>query len=261
MQNATGTYSLTHSLRDQVSIGKSADWVAYYRHNDKNLISIPWEIGAELSDQERMAIAKSVQDFQLGESSEGRHLQNCAEEWGRQNQDAEYSESIRLFIREEQRHARELGRFLELNGIELIGKAWTDSLFRRLRHLAGLEMSIMVLLTAEIVAQVYYAALRESTQSQVLKTICDQILRDEEQHVRFQCERLSIIARTKPWIRLCLRYFMQRALMLGALPIVWISHRHAYRAGGYSFGRFVSETWLAFDLAVPRMHPRFYKWA
>ena len=118
----------------------------------------------------------------------------------------------------------------------------------------------MVLITAEIVAQVYYAALRESTSSVVLKTICDQILKDEEEHVRFQSERLAVIAQSHSWIRLTSRFFVQRVLMLVTLPIVWSSHHKAYKAGGYNFGRFASETCLAFNRAVPRMHPATYRW-
>jgi len=258
MQNAISSPFLSVA-RDQPRILGSEEWVAYYRRNADELIQIPWELGAELSATECNAIVKSVQAFQLGESSEGRHLQSCAEQWGEQNSDPEYPEAIRLFIKEEQRHARELGRFLELNRMSLIRKSSTDTVFRSIRRMAGIELSIMVLLTAEIVAQVYYVALRDSTKSIILRTICEQILRDEEEHVRFQCERLAVIARPYSWIRLTIRYCFQRCLMLLTLPIVWASHRHAYQAGGFTFGRFASETWLAFSRAVPRMHPKSYQ--
>ena len=117
----------------------SEAWLDFFRYNAEHLISIPWETGAELTDDERDAIASSVQAFQLGESSEGRHLQQCATDWGQQTGDQGYAEAIQLFIKEEQRHARELGRFLELNGVGLVQKTWTDSLFRSVRRLAKLE--------------------------------------------------------------------------------------------------------------------------
>ena len=261
MQEAIRSSSVGSTVSYRTRALDSAEWVGYFQRNDHRLAIIPWELGAELSDEERNAIAKSVQAFQLGESSEGRHLQHCADQWGMLNRDAHYPLAIQLFIKEEQRHARELGRFLETNGVGLIRKDWSDSLFRKIRHLASLELSIMVLLTAEIVAQVYYVALRESTNSIVLKTICNQILKDEEEHVRFQCERLAIIGRPQNWIRLTLRYCVQRALMLGALPIVWHGHHKAYKTDGFNFGRFASETWLAFSRAVPRMHPNSYETA
>ncbi len=131
-------------------------------------------------------------------------------------------------------------------------------MFRFIRRAARLELSIMVLLTAEIVAQVYYVALHQATNSSILKAICEGIIRDEEEHVRFQCERLAMMSERYGLLRLAVRYSFQRLFLLATLPIVWISHRSAYRAGGYTFGRFASETWLAFSRAVPLMHPRSY---
>jgi len=259
MQQAIRPLPLVGSAKSRV--WRSAAWVAYYRRNGDTLARIPWEEGAELTAKEKQAIAKSVQGFQLGESSEGHHLQHAAEAWGGKHSDGEYAEAIRLFIQEEQRHSRELGRFLEMNGIPLIEKSWTDSLFRSVRRAAGLELSIVVLLTAEIVAQVYYVALREATGSRVLQTICDQILRDEEEHVRFQSERLAILARDYSPARIALRFLFQRLLMAVTLPIVWSVHRHALYAGGYSFARFASATWRAFGRAAKRMDPRGYDWS
>jgi hypothetical protein len=258
MQKAITGISAATSYTTRTRVRDSADWLIYFRRNSESLSPIPWEIGAELSTEEKRAITKSIRAFQLGESSEGRHLQRSAEAWAQQHGDTCYAEAIRMFIKEEQRHAADLAHFMDINGIGLIQKAWTDTLFRCIRRLAKLELSIMVLLTAEIVAQVYYVALRDSTNSTILRSICEQILRDEEEHVRFQCERLAIMARNYGCARLVVRYGFQRFFMLMTLPIVWASHRHAYRAGGFSFGRFASETWLAFSRSVPRMHPQSY---
>ena len=259
MHEAISGVTVATSYTIRTHVRESADWLNYFRRNAESLSPIPWEVGAELSTEGKKAIAKSIQAFQLGESSEGRHLQRSADVWAKQNGDSYYGEAIRMFIKEEQRHAADLGRFMDINGIDPIGKAWTDTLFRCVRRLAKLELSIMVLLTAEIVAQVYYVALRDSTNSTILRSICEQILRDEAEHVRFQCERLAIMARTYNCARLVARYGFQRFFMLATLPIVWASHRHAYRAGGFSFDRFVSETWLAFSRSVPSMHPKSYE--
>lgn len=118
-----------------------------------------------------------------------------------------------------------------------------DSVFRRLRHLAGLELAISVLVTAEIVAQVYYQALAAATGSTILKALCEQILRDEDPHVRFQCERLAILRRRRgrAWRTLCVA--AHRVLMLGTLPVVWMKHRRALVAGGFGWRRFWRCTW------------------
>ncbi len=239
----------------------SEDWVAYYGRNAAEPVEIPWDRGAELTEADRSAVAASMQGFQLGESSEGRHLIDRARAWSIQNDDPAYPDAIRLFIGEEGRHARDLGRFLDLNGIPRIEKAFSDSAFRHLRRAAGLEVSIAVLVTAEVIAQVYYAALRDATQSAILKALCERILRDEEEHVRFQAERMALLARGRSPFRLWMRRRTQRGLMLVTLLVVWTAHRHAYQAGGYPFARYARETLRALDRALDRMDPRAYRWS
>src|SRR5688572_4415129 len=154
----------------------SLEWKKYYEENACSLLEIPWYVGPELSEEEKLAITSSVQDFQIGESSEGKHLIQYAREYAEKTGDLEYVNAIRVFIAEEQRHARELGNFLKINGIPLVKKTFTDGVFRKLRKLLGnLEISISVLITAEIIAEVYYAALRDATNSLVLKALCKQI--------------------------------------------------------------------------------------
>src|SRR5690242_9754293 len=172
----------------------SGDWRRYFEQNARGLRVIPWEIGADLSADERDAITTSVQEFQAGESSEGRHLYNAARAYARRTGDYEYLRAIRLFIAEEQRHALCLGRVLAINGIPLVDTTFADQVFRRLRTaIDSLELSIAVLVTAELIAKAYYAALREATRSRVLRALCDQILSDEQAHVSFQIGHLGIL--------------------------------------------------------------------
>ena len=83
----------------------SRAWCDYFRQNAASLLRIPWEMGAQLTQAERSAIAKSVQAFQLGESGEGRHLIRAATEYAARTDYEEYVVAVRLFIAEEQRHA------------------------------------------------------------------------------------------------------------------------------------------------------------
>jgi len=57
-----------------------------------------------------------------------------------------------------------------MHGLPTIQANWTDAVFRRLRKNVSYEWSITVLIVAEIIALVYYKALRESTTSVVLKS-------------------------------------------------------------------------------------------
>jgi len=216
----------------------SARWRDYYMKNAGNLLPLPWERGAELTDAERQAFLPSLQDFQLGENSEGRHLLRRGAEWAHYNGDHDYPEALRLFVKEEQRHARDLGRFLKLAGVPLLERSWLDGVFRRLRRLAGLELAITVLLIAETVGKVYYTVLLRSTGSILLRRLCVQLLRDEIQHMRFHAERLALLRRRlPPWRPLWCRV-RHRALFAGACLALWTRHRRAFRAGGMPFRAF-----------------------
>lgn len=123
------------------------------------------------------------------------------------------SQCAKLDAGEEQRHARDLARFLRQNSIPTIKTTFADRVFRNLRHLfASLQISIAVLITAEIIAKVYYAALKEATNSTVLRTLCDQILQDEVKHVEFQAEQLGKLRcyrnRFFQWITMAMQRFL-----------------------------------------------------
>ncbi len=248
---ATATRSLETSL--------SESWLDYYRDNRESLLEIPWERGAEISESEYAAIWESVREFQLGESSEGRHILRCAREYAAHRRTPAYAEVIELFVREEQRHARDLGRFMDLAGIPRRSRTFPDTVFRRLRQLGGLEISISVLITAEIIAKVYYAALRESTGSSVLRRICDQVLRDEREHVRFHCDYLAVFRGERRPALFVLTEAAQRFLFFGTCLVVWNGHRRAIRKGGMGFIPFWKGCWREMNEAMRhvRSGPKF----
>ncbi len=249
MSTFDATRAATESRRS------SSGWHAYFRANAGALLAIPWERGADLSGAERRTIIRSIQIFQLGESSDGRRFLRLAHRHALRDDDPDYAQAAALFIGEEHRHALDLGRFLALHGIPPIRRSLADSVFRVLRHLAGLELSISVLISAEVIAQVYYAALRDSTNSAVLRRLCDQILRDEDAHVRFQAERLALLRSHRPrWLNglTCLAH---RAFFAGTCFIVWLDHGSVFLAGGLGIRPFWHTAWRAFEAALQRMNP------
>lgn len=226
----------------------SLEWREYYEQNAQSLLDIPWDVGGDLSDDERAAIASSVQGFQAGESSEGRHLFRYAQEYANKSGDHQYVAVIKLFIAEEQRHASDLARFLQLNEIPVLKTTFPDRVFRRLRHMfGGLEISIGVLITAEIIAKVYYAALKDATNSRILRTLCDQILRDEVKHVEFQAEQLGKFRRRRKSIFQWITVGIHRFLYLGTCFVVWQFHKQAIRKGGFNFRQFWRSCWTEFN--------------
>jgi hypothetical protein len=229
----------------------STEWLRYYEHNARSLLEIPWHLPPDhLTPDELSAIASSLQTFQAGERSEGNHLYKYAQAYSARTGDADYVPAIRLFIAEEQRHARDLGRFLTLHSVPLLETTFTNRVFRRLRNLVpGLECSVAVLITAELIALVYYDAIRSATNSPTLRRLCDQILSDEVAHVVFQSDQLRKLREGHSVVRLLATQFMQRFLFFGTVLVVYASHRRPLRRGAHRFGRWWVRCWEEFNAA------------
>ncbi|MGW1624670.1 ferritin-like domain-containing protein [Streptomyces sp. NPDC002172] len=132
------------------------------------------------------AVWASIQRFQVGEDGDGANLVSKADQAG----DADYGQAVRLFIAEEQNHARLLARLLAAGGMPTLTGHWSDTVFVRLRRLMGLRLELLVLMIAEVVALRYYRALRDGTGDALTSEVAGRILSDEERHVPFHCERL-----------------------------------------------------------------------
>ena len=206
----------------------NSHWVKYFQHNLADEPHIPWSNEATLTPQEHAALTKSIQTFQLGESGEGKHIKACATAWIQLGGDAGYLTALTLFLREEHRHSSMLGQFLAQEGQPLLERQWSDNCFRFLRHLAGLRTSISVLVTAEILAQVYYLALFRATDSPSLRTICKRVMRDECAHVLFQQNQSNLLARHWGRVRRWWVNVAEDALFAIAMRIVWHDHRSVF---------------------------------
>lgn len=234
----------------------SREWVEYFVANRDVPRPTPWEAGAELDARELVAIAESVRKFQLGEKGEGRSLMRYARAEAERSGDAHYVEAARLLIAEEGRHSQHLGRFMALNGIPELKRTWTDDVFRRLRTvLSTLEVSIAVLVTAEIIAKAYYPILHEATRSTVLRALCPQIVRDERRHVAFQCQQLARLREERSAAGCWLTRALHRVLFAATMIVVGIDHRRAFRAGGAGVVGFCRAAWREFSSDLPAMTP------
>ena len=214
------------------------NWNEYFESNKTHFSDIDWKAEEQLTPREKEIITTSIQQFQKGENSDGKHFFALAKTFP----DQVYFECVKLFIAEEQTHALVLGKFMDKHGIRKIKRHWVDGCFRWLRKFAGLENSLTVLVTAEIIAKVYYKALRNCTQSALLGKICVQILKDEDQHIIFQCYALSYFYAGKSFIGKFFRRGLHFVLMIGTILIVWFYHRTVFTNGGYSFSKFIIET-------------------
>lgn len=148
---------------------------------------------------------------------------------------------------------------MRAEGFGTVGGSRVDTVFRRLRRLANLEVSVGVLVTAEIVAKVYYAALAGATRSPMLRAICGRVSRDEEAHVRFQAERLAIPRRERSRPGMALTRLLHRALFWGACLAVWRNHGRAIRRGGLPFRAYLRRCRGEFSAARRAMEPALYE--
>lgn len=210
-------------------------WIDYFQENKMNVNQLDWSEKYQLSTGELQTIYRSIQQFQIGESSEGKFLIESPKKYLAEQNDKSYLQALILFIQEEQRHAYELGLFMKKQHIPIIKKHWVDQVFRKLRRFANLEQSITVLLTAEIIATVYYDALKRVTSSKTLIRICEQILRDEAKHVEFQSVALNRISKHRNTLLKKLMGSTRLFLLSGTLIIVWLYHYKVLKAGGYHF--------------------------
>jgi hypothetical protein len=224
----------------------SKAWHLHFLANQQNPGEMPWDDTYKLSPAEHRAIQHSIQQFQLGESSEGRRLLNRARAYSRATNDPGFAEALSLFVKEEQRHSAYLLRFMRAQEIPNVSSHWVDSIFRRLRVLAGLELSLRVLVTAEIIAVPYYTALGRATASRLLNAISSRIVQDEAAHLKFQSSMLSRLGATRrPIVRRSIAQ-LHRLFLLGTSFVVWCEHGSVFRAAGYTFELFLRESLAEF---------------
>jgi hypothetical protein len=217
-------------------------WIDHFELNRQRQPVQPWTLGPKLTDAERAIAIDSIKQFQLGESGEGLHLKKCARIHAQRSGDSDYPEAIKLFVAEEQHHAALLGQYLDLAGESRLTKSKVDGIFRWLRHLMGLELSLIVLSTAEVVATVYYRALRDATDCELLQSICRRILRDEAGHLAFQRDRFLILRWNRSLVTRSILRLIHHALLTVTLLPVWWCHGRVFRAGGIGFVKLARDT-------------------
>jgi hypothetical protein len=225
---------------------ESEFWLRYFLAMAAAPDDFPWNDSAALSSQELKCIQSSVQQFQLGEGSSGRRLLQRGTDYSVATADPDFISALRLFVKEEQRHSAYLLRFMQREGIAATSSHWVDTVFRRVRVLAGLELSLRVLVSAEIIAIPYYQALRAATGSPLLRAICARILQDETAHLRFQASMLSRLAASRTIFADRIVAGLHRLFLLGTCGVVWLSHGRVFRAAGYSLQGFLAESFWEF---------------
>lgn len=206
-------------------------WINHYEANTRlnDTMKLPHE-PCVLPEAIRAPIARSLAVFQLGESGGGTRLKRYAKVIAPLTQFTGYQRAIDLFVAEEQSHAALLGRLIEHLKQPPLQKQWTNSIFRWARNLVNLEFNIQILLTAELVAEVYFGLLYLRCPDPAVKQVSHKLLRDEMKHLEFQrqflAERLQEFspALRRLW---CLQFRLIHRFVAG---VVSFDHRDCLQA-------------------------------
>jgi hypothetical protein len=216
-------------------------WYRHFLENRDGSSTLPWHDAYRLSVAERRLVSRSIQQFQLGEWARGRGLVRRASSHFLFANDSRFLPALDLFIAEEQRHSNILGQFLDREGIPRLTSHWLDSIFRRLRKLAGLEVCATVLVTAEVLAIPFYQALRDATRSPLLRSICRRILCDEASHLNYQALTLGLIRSPLDARARQIRSLLHSMLFHCTAALLWQQHRGLFRVAGWDSHRFWKE--------------------
>jgi hypothetical protein len=231
---------------------RSHYWLTHFRENLARTPKINWNRESELDLQEDARLIRSIQGWQLGETSDGAHLRQATRGFLDQcpHEDVErrtYIEAVKLFIEEEQKHGENLGRYLDKVGAERIKFDLGDTGFRLVRSLfSNMEIWSASVLMVETMAQIYYKALRDSERCELLGEICADILADEVHHLRFQIERVRTYYAGRSMIGRAATRLVYKSIYTVIVSAVWFAHRHALRQGELTLFKFWSASWRKF---------------
>ncbi|MFF5790570.1 ferritin-like domain-containing protein [Paeniglutamicibacter sp. NPDC012692] len=225
-------------------------WLEHFRGNPAyhRLIEadIDWNGRSMLDEPTRQAFINSFQRFELGESGDGKRLLSKAALEG----DPTYLAALELLVREEQKHSALFRRGLDHLEAPSLEAHWSDAAFTVLRRALGLRTELGLFLIVESVAMGYFTALAERAPDPVLRGIGLRIATDEQDHIRFQIDRLRQGFRNTPRAGRVLIGMAWTVIAGGAAAVLAVDHGPALRACGLSPARYWRQAMVGFRRAA-----------
>lgn len=222
-------------------------WRRYFLGNKRRRPEPRFDAPVDLAPATRAILATSLAHFQLGESGDGGTLLRGARF---HSPGPGFEEAAALFVAEEQEHARLLAGLVQRFGGELVSTHWTHTTFKALRHLAGLDFEMQVLLVAETLGTAYYRLLSRRCTDPAIADACVLILRDEEAHLRFHAD--NVRARARGTFRAALFRLRLGTILRAASLAAWLDHGSALRAFGWTWTDFRNQS----HVELARFHVR-----
>ncbi len=209
------------------------EWLAYFESNENRPAPQTPSHVASLAPELHRPLVTALQCFQLGEAGEGRVAKEAACSLDPALNHS-MKESVRLYVREEGRHARELSKLLSAMGEPVIRKHRFDRWFRWSRRFFGLRPKMAVIAAAEVVGSTFYWVVATRVPCSHVAEVARAIGGDEDRHLEFQryyFKRVLLMAApiVRPMLALVLgTWFL--VVLLGAIASVSIGHRKLFLA-------------------------------
>ncbi len=212
-------------------------WIRHFEVNRNNRPEPQWEAPLNIPERKRVALAKSLAEYQLGDGGGECRLIGFDAEKAR-SVHADAAHVIDLWFREEAEHSRLLGCGLRRIGGTFITTTFVFRWFNRIRRWFGAQAEMLILLVVEIVSTGYYRLIQRNCGDAPIAQMCGLILRDESGHITFHRDRLA--AKDAQWS--CgWRAATIRVLGIGCMSFLWLTHGRWLREIGASFGELAQE--------------------
>jgi len=241
------------NFKSATTIHPSSYWYQHFNNNIE-IQRVDWNLNPQISEKEIKTILRSLQAWQLGETSEGKNLLRASRLYADKINDLLYVDVVKLFIKEEQKHGNNLGKYLDRIGQPRIKRDLGDSIFRKVRYFnTSMELWTMAVIVVESTAQIFYQSLKDATQCTLLRQICTDILIDEAAHITFQQERLYILFQRKSKFMKYLTYFFYSIFFHMTIMTVWFAHKKVFKAGGNTVKTYRHKMKLKFSKTIGRL--------
>jgi hypothetical protein len=233
-------------------------WLRHFEDNAERPVPVV-EGRLALSPQQIAALTLSLQKFQLGETGEGR-LAHQVDGFHGPGIDDDFRACVKLFVREEGRHARILGLLLRSQGVGLLGEHWSARSFGFFRRSIGVRTKLLVALAAEVVGGTFYGLLAEVLGPSSVASALRQIGQDEDAHLAFQTDFFASQL-TDP-VQRALWCWLWRGCGAAASAVVLLDHATTFRVLGISRTLAARRLWTRIEQVVagvrsaPRPRPR-----
>ncbi|WP_156781882.1 sugar transferase [Leptospira tipperaryensis] len=222
---------LKSSLKNRKQSVRWKHWREHFRKNENRpLPKIDSQV-LKLNPNEMSSIAYSLAIFQLGEAGEGR-IAKQIDKTILFGIDDFYREALKLFVKEEGRHARILGECVRALKGELIESNWTERLFYFGRRLLGVRLKLMVLLAAEVIGICFYKRLADKIPNGFVKSALLEVVKDEGKHLKFHSDFFRI--RVRNFFTKIIFRTLWRLISFAACITVILDHRKTFKVLGIS---------------------------